>query len=52
MAKNRQIGKFYVDKQGRMVINKWVRIGNRKYYYGTDGRLKKSQPLKSQKSKK
>lgn len=52
MAKNRQIGKFYVDKQGRMVINKWVRIGNRKYYYGTDGRLKKSQPPKSQKSKK
>lgn len=52
MAKNRQIGKFYVDKQGRMVVNKWIRIGKRKYYYGRDGRLKKTQKLPVKKTKK
>ena len=43
MARSRQIGKFYVDSQGRMVTSKWIRIGNRRYYYGIDGRLKKTQ---------
>ncbi len=50
MATNRQIGKFYVDKQGRMVTKKWVRIGNRKYYYGPDGRLRKTQKLTTKKA--
>lgn len=52
MAKNRQIGKFYVDKQGRMVVSKWVKIGNRKYYYGVDGRLKKTQKFQTKNTKK
>jgi hypothetical protein len=41
MATSRQIGKFYVNKQGQMVTSKWVWIGKKKYYYGADGRLKK-----------
>lgn len=49
MARSRQIGKFYVDAQGRMVTNRWVRIGKRKYYYGADGRLKKAQAIQAKK---
>ena len=52
MARNSQIGKYYVDRQGRMVVKKWVRIGKRKYYYGTDGRLRKIQKLQTGTKKK
>ncbi len=52
MAHNSQIGKYYVDRQGRMVVKKWVRIGKRKYYYGTDGRLRKIQKLQTGTKKK
>lgn len=51
LATKRQIGDFYVDSQGRMVHKKWVRIGNMKYYYGADGRLKRSLCIKPSKKK-
>lgn len=39
MAKNRRIGKYYVNKKGQMVLNRWVRIGNFRMHYGPDGKV-------------
>lgn len=38
MAKSRRIGRYYVDRRGRMLINRSVKIGKYRYYYGSDGR--------------
>lgn len=52
MAKSRRIGSFYVDSRGRMVTNKTVRIGKKRYYYGSDGQLLKTAKIKTSKQKK
>ena len=41
MATSTQLGSYYVDKKGRMVKNKIVKIGKYYYRYGADGRLVK-----------
>lgn len=47
MARDRQLGDFYVNKKGRMLTNGSVKIGKRRYYYGADGRLVKSVKIKN-----
>lgn len=47
MARLKKIGKYYVGLNGRMVTNKWVKIGSYKYYYGADGRLTKKVKIKT-----
>ena len=44
MARRTKLGRYYVGINGKMVTNKWVKIGNYKYYYGADGRMKKEDP--------
>lgn len=51
MAKRKQLGKFYVDVNGRMVTSKWVAIGKYKYHYGLDGRLDKKVYVKKKPAK-
>lgn len=46
MAKNRQLGDYYVNKKGWMVTNKWVKIKKHRYFYGADGRLVKRVKIK------
>ncbi|HIQ98023.1 MAG TPA: hypothetical protein IAB26_15845 [Candidatus Limivivens merdigallinarum] len=52
MAKNRRLGYFYVDKRGRMVTNKWVKIGNYRYHYDRTGRQDKRVRIRKTSSKK
>ena len=52
MAKNRQLGDFYVNKKGRMLTNGSVKIGKYRYYYGADGKLVKKVKVKKNKSSK
>ena len=52
MAKNRRLGYFYVDKRGRMVTNKWVKIGNYRYHYDRTGRQDKRVRTRKTSSKK
>lgn len=51
MATSTQLGDFYVNKKGRMVTNKSIKIGKYRYYYGTDGRLRKKVKIKKSKKK-
>lgn len=46
MAANRKIGDYYVGKNGRMLVNKSVCIEKYRYYYGSDGTLKKKIKVK------
>lgn len=39
MAKDRQLGSFYVNKKGQMLVNGSVKINKYRYYYGKDGKL-------------
>ena len=50
MARRTKLGRYYVGINGKMVTNKWVKIGNYKYYYGADGRMKKKIRIKSSSS--
>lgn len=52
MAKSKQLGDYYVDKNGRMVTNKTVRIGKYRYSYGPDGKLIKRTKVKKATAKK
>ena len=45
MATKRRIGRYYVDKHGRMLINKSVKIGKYRYSYGADGQQVRKQKL-------
>ena len=48
MARRTKLGMYYVGTNGKMVTNRWIKIGNYKYYYGADGRMTKkygSSPL-------
>jgi len=38
MAVKTRLGKYYVGNNGQMYVNKSVRIGNYRYYYGRDGK--------------
>ena len=38
MAVKTRLGRYYVGKNGRMVVNKSVKIKNYRYYYGPDGK--------------
>lgn len=38
---------YYVGTNGKMVTNRWIKIGNYKYYYGADGRMSKKVRIKS-----
>lgn len=46
LAKDRKIGKYYVNKKGQMVVNKWVRFGKVKLHYGIDGKVDRKIRLK------
>lgn len=45
MARKTRLGKFYVGKNGQMVINKKVKIKNYRYYYGPDGKQYKKEKI-------
>lgn len=49
LAKDRKIGKYYVNKKGQMVINRWVRTEKYRIHYGTDGKMDKKIPIKNKK---
>lgn len=46
MATSRKIGSYYVDRTGRMLVNRSVRIKKYRYDYGPDGRLVKKAKVK------
>ncbi len=46
LARSKKLGKFYVDRNGRMVTNKWVRVDHYRYYFGADGRQTKKVRIK------
>ena len=41
MARRTKLGMYYVGTNGKMVTNRWIKIGNYKYYDGADGRMTK-----------
>ena len=47
MATDRKIGKYYVNKKGQMVINRWVRVGKYRLHYGPDGKVNKKIRVKT-----
>lgn len=39
LAADRAIGKYYVNKRGQMVVNRWVKTKKYRIHYGIDGRM-------------